>query len=204
MRNESHYPRFAGIAAVLDDPNIDTDIIFPARFLLLLDREGLGVHAFEDRRLTRDGKEVPGFVLNQDPFRDAKILVAGPNFGCGSSREHAVWALHDRGIRCVIAPSFGEIFYNNSFRNGLLPIVLDGEALARVRAHAAAGQPVTVDLQDQAIELGTETIPFDVKADKREAFLAGLDDIGKILGRDLAAIETYEARRAKTRPWAEL
>ena len=198
----SHFDRFSAAAAVLDVPNIDTDIIFPARFLLLLDREGLGAHAFEDRRLDRAGRENPDFVLNQPAFRDAGILVGGANFGCGSSREHAVWALHDRGIRCVIAPSFGEIFFNNSFRNGLLPIVLPEADLARVKAYAATGAPVTINLLDQTIEMpGEAPIAFDVASERRDALLNGHDDIALILDRDLPEIQRHEMRRAETHPW---
>ena len=198
----SHFDRFSAVAAVLDAANIDTDIIFPARFLLLLDRDGLGVHAFEDRRLDRAGQENPDFVLNQPGFRNAGILVGGANFGCGSSREHAVWALHDRGIRCVIAPSFGEIFFANCFRNGLLPIVLPDAELQRVKAHAATGAPVTIDLAQQQIEIaGAAPIPFDVAPDRRDALLNGHDDIAMILDKDLPAIQQHEDRRAQSHPW---
>lgn len=196
------FDRFSATAAVLDAPNIDTDIIFPARFLLLLDREGLGAHAFEDRRLDSAGNEKPEFVLNQPAFRNAGILVGGPNFGCGSSREHAVWALHDRGIRCVIAPSFGEIFFNNCFRNGLLPIQLDDAAWQRVRARAASGAPVTIDLERQTVELGNEApIAFEIAPERREALLNGQDDIAAILGRDGAAMQGFEQGRRRSHPW---
>ena len=199
----SHFERLCAVAAVLDVPSIDTDIIFPARFLLLLDREGLGVHAFEDRRLDQAGNEVAEFVLNQPAFREAGILVGGPNFGCGSSREHAVWALHDRGIRCVIAPSFGEIFFNNCFRNGLLPIVLAGDALDRVKTHAATGAPIAVDLARQVIELADQDpIAFDVSPDRRDSLLNGQDDIALILEHHLPAIQEHEDRRRLTHPWA--
>jgi 3-isopropylmalate/(R)-2-methylmalate dehydratase small subunit len=198
----SHFDRFSATAAVMDAPNIDTDIIFPARFLLLLDREGLGVHAFEDQRLDRAGHENPEFVLNQPGFRDAGILVGGANFGCGSSREHAVWALRDRGIRCVIAPSFGEIFFANCFRNGLLPIVLPDAELQRVKTHAVTGAPVTIDLANQRIEIAGEApIPFDVTPDRRDALLNGHDDVALVLDQELPAIQQYEARRAQSHPW---
>jgi 3-isopropylmalate/(R)-2-methylmalate dehydratase small subunit len=197
----SHFDRFTATAAVLAEPNIDTDIIFPARVLLLLDREGLGVHAFEDRRLLADGRENPAFVLNRPGFRDTGILVGGANFGCGSSREHAVWALHDRGVRCVIAPSFGEIFYANCFRNGVLPIVLDEKHLRSVRDQAASGAPITIDLEHQQIELADEAIVFDIAPDRRAALLNGLDDIAVILQADLPAIESYETRRRNSHPW---
>jgi 3-isopropylmalate/(R)-2-methylmalate dehydratase small subunit len=198
----SHFDRFTATAAVLADANIDTDIIFPARFLLLLDREGLGEHAFEDRRLGSDGRENPDFILNQPAFRNSAILIAGPDFGCGSSREHAVWALHGRGIRCVIAPSFGEIFYANCFRNGLLPIVLPEDEVQRLRTHAASAAPITIDLSNQRVEFGDGlSITFDVAADQRDALLNGLDDIALILQNDLPVIQEYEHRRAASHPW---
>lgn len=198
----SRFDRFSAVAAVLDAANIDTDIIFPARFLLLPDRDGLGKHAFEDRRLDRSGAEDPGFVLNQDAFRNAGILVGGPNFGCGSSREHAVWALHDRGIRCVIAPSFGEIFFNNCLRNAMLPIVLADAEWQRVRMHALTAAPVTVDLSAQSIELGSQPpIRFDIAPERREALLNGRDDIATILDLCGPAMHVFEQRRRHTHPW---
>jgi len=198
----SQFDRFSAVAAVLETPNIDTDIIFPARFLLLLDRDGIGKHAFEDRRLDRAGNEDPGFVLNQPAFRDARILVGGPNFGCGSSREHAVWALHDRGIRCVIAPSFGEIFFNNCLRNGVLPIVLADVEWQRVQAHARTAAPVTIDLFRQSIELGDGApIGFAIAPERRDALLNGQDDIAAILDRSGPAMHDYEQRRRHTHPW---
>ena len=202
MTVPSQFERFSAVAATLDEPNIDTDIIFPARFLLLLDREGLGAHAFQDRRLNRDGTENSDFVLNQPGFRDAGILIGGPNFGCGSSREHAVWTLKDRGIRCVIAPSFGEIFYANSFRNGLLPIIVPDDDLLRIQRHAATGAPVTIDLETQTIGLGAVgEIRFEVAPDQRAALLNGQDDIATILDQDLPAIRDYETRRGASHPW---
>ncbi|RZK95535.1 MAG: 3-isopropylmalate dehydratase small subunit [Methylobacterium sp.] len=196
------FDRFSAVAAVLDAPNIDTDIIFPARFLLLLDRDGLGKHAFEDRRLDRAGAEDPSFVLNQPAFRDARILVGGPNFGCGSSREHAVWALHDRGISCVVAPSFGEIFFNNCLRNAVLPIVLADAEWQRVRAHAVTAAPVTVDLPNQSIQLGDQPpIPFDIAPERREALLNGQDDIATILDQCGPAMGAFEQRRRQSHPW---
>jgi 3-isopropylmalate/(R)-2-methylmalate dehydratase small subunit len=198
----SHLDRFSAVAAVLDVPNIDTDIIFPARFLLLLDREGLGAHAFEDRRLHSAGQKNSDFMLNQPAFRNAGILVGGASFGCGSSRENAVWTLNDRGIHCVIAPSFGEIFFNNSFRNSLLPIILADAELQRAKTYAATGAPLTIDLPTQQIEIpGEAPIPFNVASDRRAALLNGTDDIALILDKDLPAIQHYETRRAESHPW---
>src|ERR1700727_2224374 len=148
-----------GIAAPFPDADVDTDVIFPARFLLLLDRAGLGRHLFHERRAQALANEP--FVLSRAPFDKAEILVAGSNFGCGSSREQAVWALMDFGIRCVIATSFGEIFYANCFKNGALPIVLDQEQHRTVLAAAATGRPLSVALEEQIIRLpGGEAIPF--------------------------------------------
>src|SRR5580692_5753079 len=161
------------IAAPLPDVDIDTDVIFPARFLLLLNRQGLGQHLFHERRRSSAQER---FVLDRPPFDKAQILVAGRNFGCGSSREQAVWALTDFGIRCVIAPSFGEIFFANCFRNGVLPIVVDEPLLSRVRSAAEGGAEFTVDLERQSVTLpDASMIPFAVEPRRRAALLAGLD-----------------------------
>jgi 3-isopropylmalate/(R)-2-methylmalate dehydratase small subunit len=192
-----------GIAAPLPDADIDTDIIFPARFLLLLDREGLGQHLFHERRNAPSAAR--DFVLSRPPFDHAKILVAGRNFGCGSSREHAVWALADFGIRCVIAPSFGEIFYSNCFRNGVLPVVLPPDEHHDVMAAATTGSPFTVDLQSKAIQLPEgKTIAFNIDAHRQRALLLGLDEIGAILADDGADISSFERRQKARSPWLYL
>jgi 3-isopropylmalate/(R)-2-methylmalate dehydratase small subunit len=192
-----------GIAAPFPDADVDTDVIFPARFLLLLDRAGLGRHLFHERRAQAPANEP--FVLARPPFDKAEILVAGRNFGCGSSREQAVWALADFGIRCVIAPSFGEIFYNNCFRNGVLPITLPDAKHRDVMLAAASGAPLTVDLEAQEIRLPEgRAIPFQIEPHRRRALLLGLDQIGEILAGDAADIEAFESRQKSAAPWLYL
>jgi 3-isopropylmalate/(R)-2-methylmalate dehydratase small subunit len=188
-------------AAPLPEADIDTDIIFPARFLLLLDKAGLGKHLFHERRIGRDGKPTD-FILNRPPFDSARILVADANFGSGSSREQAVWALADFGIRCVIAPSFGEIFYSNCFKNGVLPIVLTGDTHADVMAAARSGGPFTVDLDKQIVMLPNgPAVPFDVDPYRKRALMLGLDEIGGILTDDADDIAAFEARHRHDQPW---
>ncbi|MEM8665666.1 MAG: 3-isopropylmalate dehydratase small subunit [Pseudomonadota bacterium] len=188
------------IPAPLLEDNVDTDVIFPARFLLLLDREGLGQYAFAERRRAGDD-----FILDRVPYNDSAVLVAGRNFGSGSSREQAVWALEDLGIRAIIARSFGEIFFANAFRNGLLPIVLDGPPMDRVEAAAEAAEPITVDLERQEIRLGDgPPIGFDVPPNRRRALMAGLDEVDAILTDDLADIVAYEEKVASERPWTTI
>jgi 3-isopropylmalate/(R)-2-methylmalate dehydratase small subunit len=186
------------VAAPFPEAQIDTDVIFPARFLLLPDKAGLGRHLFHERRAK------VGFVLDRAPWDKAEILVTGADFGTGSSREQAVWALADFGIRCVIAPSFGEIFFSNCFRNGVLPIVMTGDAHAAVMEAAAAGEAVTVDLPAQEVRIGEAVLPFDVEPHRKRALMEGLDEIGVILADDLAAIEDFEARHWAARPWLRL
>jgi 3-isopropylmalate/(R)-2-methylmalate dehydratase small subunit len=191
------------IAAPFPEADVDTDVIFPARFLLLLDRAGLGRHLFHERRAQAPANEP--FVLSSVPFNKAEILVAGRNFGCGSSREQAVWALDDFGIRCVIAPSFGEIFHNNCFRNGVLPITLPDAEHAEVMAVASAGSPLTVDLEAQEIRLPDgRTIAFQINPHRRQALLLGLDQIGAILADDAADIKAFESRQKSAAPWLHL
>jgi 3-isopropylmalate/(R)-2-methylmalate dehydratase small subunit len=190
------FTTLTSVAAPFPEAQIDTDVIFPARFLLLLDKHGLGRHLFHERRAKG------GFVLDTPPYDTARIMVTGPDFGTGSSREQAVWALVDFGIRCVIGPSFGEIFHANCFRNGVLPIVLTGEDLTRVQERAATGLPMTVDLPEGCIRIGNETpIPFTLEPHHRRALLEGLDEIDIILADDLADIRAHEDRQRKERPW---
>ncbi len=198
------FARLTSVAAPLPDPDIDTDIIFPARFLLLPDRTGLAKCLFHERRQKGISAQKP-FVLDLPPFDTARILVAGPNFGSGSSREQAVWALADFGIRCVIAPSFGEIFQANCIRNGLLPIALPPAAYARVMAAAAAATALTIDLEAQQILLpGEPPIGFTIEPDRRRALLLGLDPIGAILADDEAQIAAFEARQQTAAPWLRI
>lgn len=192
--------KLRSVAAPLFENAIDTDVIFPARFLLLLDREGLGKYAFNERR-----RGAEPFILDTEPYDKAEILVTGENFGTGSSREQAVWALADLGIRCVIAGSFGEIFFANCFKNGVLPIRLDGEDMAAIERAAKAAEPVTVDLESQRIELsdGT-TIAFDIEPYRKRSLLAGLDEVGMIIAEESDAIAAYEAKREEDAPWLSI
>jgi len=183
--------RHTGTAAPLVRENIDTDFIIPKQFLTTILRTGLGRHLFFDQRYRPDGSEDPDFVLNRPAFREATILLGGPNFGCGSSREHAPWALLDFGIRVVVAPSFADIFRTNSFKNGLLPAVAPPET---IQALQAAGGPVTVDLEAMELRAGDQAWPFACEPWGRAALLEGLDEIEATLRR-LPAIEAYEAGR---------
>jgi 3-isopropylmalate/(R)-2-methylmalate dehydratase small subunit len=198
----SEFKMVTSVAAPLAESDIDTDVVIPARFLLLLDKSGLGTHLFHERRHDPDGTKNTTFVLNRPPFDRAQILIAGQNFGCGSSREQAVWALADFGIRCVIAPSFGEIFAANCFKNGVLPITLGEEAYARVLRAAEGGTPLTADLVAREIRIGDgDPIAFSVDAHRRRALLLGLDEIGMILADDLVEIDAFEARHRSSSPW---
>lgn len=190
------FTTLTAIAAPLNIDNIDTDKIIPARFLKTIKRTGLGKSVFADMRYNADGSDKADFVLNQEPYRKAQILVAGDNFGCGSSREHAPWALLDFGIRCIIAPSFADIFFNNSFKNGILPVALPEEICAKLREDAAMGgnARLTVDLERQmVVRPNGEEIPFQVDPFRKHCLLGGLDDIGLTL-EHAAAIDSYESK----------
>ena len=192
-----------GVVAPLDRANVDTDQIIPKQFLKRVEKTGFGQFLFYDWRLNEDGKTPrPEFVLNQPGYQGASILVAGRNFGCGSSREHAPWALLDYGFRTIIAPSYADIFYNNCFQNGVLPVSLPEEAVAELiaRATATPGYRATVDLEKNEVrdDQGFRA-PFAIDAFRRECLLKGLDDIGLTLQHD-AAIRAYEAKRPSWRP----
>ncbi|SFG88991.1 3-isopropylmalate/(R)-2-methylmalate dehydratase small subunit [Palleronia marisminoris] len=192
-----------GVAAPLPLINVDTDMIIPKQFLKTIKREGLGVNLFDEMRYDDDGKEIPTFVLNQPAYRDAEILVAGDNFGCGSSREHAPWAIKDFGIRCVIATSFADIFFNNCFKNGILPIALPQEQVDLLMKDAEKGSNarMTVDLENQQITTSDgETIAFEVDSFRKHCLIEGLDDIGLTLAK-APAIEAFEQQIAQARPW---
>ncbi len=197
------FEKLTGIAAPMPLVNIDTDMIIPKEFLKTIKRSGLGVHAFDEMRYDREGNENPDFVLNQPAYREASILVAGDNFGCGSSREHAPWALADFGIKAIVSTSFADIFYNNCFKNGMLPIVLPQEQVDILMkdAEKGANARMTVDLEAQEITTSEgETIKFDVDAFKKHCLLEGLDDIGLTLEK-AAAIDTFETQMHQARPW---
>ncbi|SLN14248.1 3-isopropylmalate dehydratase small subunit [Oceanibacterium hippocampi] len=197
------FTRLDGIAAPLPMVNIDTDMIIPKQFLKTIKRTGLGKHLFEELRYTTEGAEIDDFVLNKPAYRNAQILVAGDNFGCGSSREHAPWALLDFGIRCVIATSFADIFYNNCFKNGILPIRLPKEQVDLLMddAERGANARVTVDLESQTIS-GPDggTIHFEIDPFRKHCLMNGLDDIGLSLQRS-GQIDRYEAEQQAAQPW---
>ncbi|MBB5373121.1 3-isopropylmalate dehydratase small subunit [Acidocella aromatica] len=196
------FTTLTAVAAPLNVANVDTDKIIPARFLKTIKRTGLGKSLFADMRYNADGSEKADFVLNQEKYRKAQILVAGDNFGCGSSREHAPWALLDFGIRCVIAPSFADIFFNNCFKNGILPIRLPEDVCAKLMDDAALGTNarLTVDLERQVVvRPNGEEFAFNVDPFCKHCLLNGLDDIGLTL-EHTAAIDAYEARQPSWQP----
>ena len=197
------FTQLSGIAAPMPLVNIDTDMIIPKQFLKTIKRSGLGVNLFDEMRYDQHGREIPGFVLNQPAYRQASILVAGDNFGCGSSREHAPWALADFGIRCVISTSFADIFYNNCFKNGILPIVLpEAERDLCMRdAEKGANARIEVDLEAQTITLSDgQVIRFEVDPFRKHCLLNGLDDIGLTLEK-AGAIAAFESQASQARPW---
>lgn len=197
------FTTLTAIAAPMPLVNIDTDMIIPKQFLKTIHRSGLGKNLFDEMRFDREGNEIADFVLNQPAYRDAHIIVAGDNFGCGSSREHAPWALLDYGIRCVISTSFADIFFNNCFKNGILPVVLPEDAVKALMEDAqnGANARLTVDLEAQTVTApdGTE-YHFDINPTQKHNLLNGLDDIGQTLERG-AAIDAFESGAQQARPW---
>ena len=197
------FETLTGVAAPMPLVNIDTDMISPKQFLKTIKRSGLGVNLFDEMRFNPDGSEIEDFVLNQTQYRSAQILVAGDNFGCGSSREHAPWALKDFGITAIISTSFADIFYNNCFKNGLLPIVLPEEAVAVLMkdAEKGANARMTVDLEAQTVTSSDgEVFSFEIDSFKKHCLIEGLDDIGLSMEK-VASIDAYEAQSAQNRPW---
>ncbi|MCR9069993.1 MAG: 3-isopropylmalate dehydratase small subunit [Rhodobacteraceae bacterium] len=197
------FTTLTGIAAPMPLINVDTDMIIPKQFLKTIKRSGLGVNLFDEMRYDADGAEIADFVLNKPAYRDAEILIAGDNFGCGSSREHAPWALLDFGIRCVIAPSFADIFFNNCFKNGILPIALPQELVDALMedAEKGANARMTVDLENQVIiRPNGETVAFEVDPFRKHCLINGLDDIGLSLEK-AAKIDAFEAQATQSRPW---
>ena len=198
------FTKVTGIAAPMPLVNIDTDMIIPKQFLKTILRSGLGANLFDEMRFAPDGSEIPDFVLNQPAWRNAEIIVAGENFGCGSSREHAPWALLDFGIRAVISTSFADIFYNNCFKNGILPIVLPAGVVEVLMADARKGANarMTVDLESQTVTTSDgQSFAFEVDPFRKHCLLNGLDDIGLTLEK-VAAIDSYEKKLVTLRPWA--
>jgi len=197
------FTKLTGVAAPMPIRNIDTDMIIPKQFLKTIKREGLGVHLFDEMRYLDDGSENPEFVLNKDAYRNAAIIVAGDNFGCGSSREHAPWALNDFGIKVIISTSFADIFYNNSFKNGMLPIRVDEETLAKLMddAERGANATLTIDLEAQTIS-GPDggTVTFDIDPFRKHCLLEGLDDIG-LTQKKADKIDSFEDKQKSNQPW---
>ena len=197
------FTTLTGIAAPMPLVNIDTDMIIPKQFLKTIHRSGLGKNLFDEMRYNPDGSEVPDFVLNQPAYRQAEIIVAGDNFGCGSSREHAPWALLDFGIRCVISTSFADIFFNNCFKNGILPIVMPPEVVEVLMedARKGANARMTVDLENQTVTTSDgQSFPFQVDPFRKHCLLNGLDDIGLTMEK-APRIESFETQMAQARPW---
>jgi len=197
------FEKLSGVAAPMPLVNIDTDMIIPKVFLKTIKRSGLGVNLFDEMRYDREGNEKPDFVLNKPQYRDAKILVAGDNFGCGSSREHAPWAIADFGIKCVISTSFADIFYNNCFKNGILPLVLPEDAVDTLMkdAEKGANSIIEVDLENQTIVSSDgEIFRFEVDPFKKHCLLNGLDDIGLTMEKE-DHIAAYESKASLQFPW---
>ena len=188
------------IPAYLPIVNIDTDMIIPKQFLKTIKRSGLGKSLFFEMRYDEKGKKMNNFVLNKEPYNKSSILLAGKNFGCGSSREHAPWALLDFGIKCVISPSFADIFYNNCFKNGMLPIVLDQKQLEELTEYSERKEAIEINLPEQKIKLGNKIISFEIDAFKKKCLLEGLDDIALSMEKS-EKILSYEKNIQKNKPW---
>ena len=188
------------IPANLSIMNVDTDMIIPKQFLKTIKKSGLGKSLFFEMRYDEHGKEINDFVLNKEPYNKSSILLAGKNFGCGSSREHAPWALLDFGIKCIISTSFADIFYNNCFKNGMLPIILDQKQLEELIENSKRKEIIEINLLEQKIKLGSKTISFEIDAFKKKCLLNGLDDIALSLEKS-DKISSYEKNIQKTKPW---
>ena len=194
------FNKLKSIPAYLPIVNIDTDMIIPKQFLKTIKRTGLGKNLFFEMRYNNDGERISDFILNQEPYNKSKILIAGKNFGCGSSREHAPWALLDFGITCVISSSFADIFYNNCFKNGILPITISEEKIKEISEYAKRKEEILINLSEQKIIFGNKEIKFDVDAFKKKCLIEGLDDIALSLEKS-DKITAYENKIKKTKPW---
>ena len=197
------FTKLRGVAAPLNMINIDTDKLIPKQFLKTIKRTGLGKHLFNEMRFNEDGSEKQDFVLNKSAYREASIIVAGDNFGCGSSREHAPWALLDFGIKCVISTSFADIFYNNCFKNGILPIVVNKQQLDQLMDDAENGANAVLDVDLEAQEIirpSGEKVTFEIDEFRKHCLINGLDDIGLTMEKE-ENIDNYEKRRAAEQPW---
>ena len=189
-----------GVPANLPMINIDTDMIIPKQFLKTIKRTGLGKSLFFEMRYDENGKKIPKFVLNREPYNNSKILLTGKNFGCGSSREHAPWALLDFGIKCIISTSFADIFYNNCFKNGMLPIILDEKSIEELSEYSKRKESIEINLKEQKIKFGNKVITFEVDSYKKNCLLNGLDDISISL-KNSKEISSYEDKIKINKPW---
>jgi 3-isopropylmalate/(R)-2-methylmalate dehydratase small subunit len=194
------FTKLKGIPANLPMLNVDTDMIIPKQFLKTIKRTGLGKSLFFEMRYDDNGKKIDSFVLNQKPYDNSPILLVGKNFGCGSSREHAPWALLDFGIKCVIGPSFADIFYNNCFKNGMLPIILDEKKIEELHEYSKRKEDIEINLSDQEIVFGNKRIKFEIDPFKKKCLLNGLDDIALSLEKS-KNIKLYEEKIKKNKPW---
>ena len=188
------------IPANLSMINVDTDMIIPKQFLKTIKRNGLGKSLFFEMRYDEKGNKIDSFVLNSEPYNNSSILLTGKNFGCGSSREHAPWALLDFGIKCIISPSFADIFYNNCFKNGMLPIILSQKKIDQLIEYSKRKENIEINLERQEIKFGNNKIEFDVDAFKKKCLLEGLDDISLSLEKS-KKISSFESKSKKNRPW---
>ena len=194
------FNKLTSIPAYLPIVNIDTDMIIPKQFLKTIKRTGLGKNLFFEMRYDDNGNKIGDFILNQDPFTNSKILIAGKNFGCGSSREHAPWALLDFGITCVISSSFADIFYSNCFKNGILPIIVDEEKIKELSEYANRKEEISVDLKEEKIIYGNNEIKFKIDSFKKKCLLEGLDDIALSLNKS-DKIKSFEQKLKSSKPW---
>ena len=194
------FNKLTSIPAYLPIVNIDTDMIIPKQFLKTIKRTGLGKNLFFEMRYDDQGNEIKDFVLNQKPFSQSKILIAGKNFGCGSSREHAPWALLDFGITCVISSSYADIFYNNCFKNGILPIKIDEDKIKQISEYSIRKEEIKIDLHEQKIIFGNNEIKFELDQFKKKCLIEGLDDIALSLEKS-EKIETFEKKLTTSKPW---
>ena len=189
-----------GIPAHLSMINVDTDMIIPKQFLKTIKRTGLGKSLFYEIRYDKDGRKIKEFILNKEPYNSSSILLVGKNFGCGSSREHAPWALLDFGIKCVIGPSFADIFYNNCFKNGMLPIILDEKQIKELAQYSDRKENIEINLNEQEIRFGNNKINFEIEPFRKKCLLEGLDDIALSLKKS-EQIDTYENMLKRNKPW---
>ena len=194
------FTKIKSIPAYLSLQNIDTDMIIPKQFLKTIKRTGLGKSLFYEMRYDEQGKSIKDFTLNNEPYNKSKILLAGKNFGCGSSREHAPWALSDFGIKCVISSSFADIFYNNCFKNGILPVKIDEQSVLELAEYSKRKEEIDVNLENQENKFGNKSIKFDIDAFKKKCLIEGLDDIGLSMEK-VSHIDNFEKKISADKPW---